>query len=456
MRNLVSAITATDTRFNGDTPLIWLDTLCCPAKDGAGKQKAIEKIRLVYKQAAHVLVLDSGLMAYEVEHQDISEQLFRIFTSSWMRRLWTLQEGALAPSLFFQFADQAISLGNLGMALLRTQKISMRHRAMRADVVREINGLGSFFTPDNPPTLTLLDDSLKFRSVSVASDEPLCIGTLLSLDLNEILAVKVKDDRMQKIWELLSGKLGGIPSQIIFFEEARINSPGWKWAPKSLLQMRKGIHDLSSRMIRWADPQLGTITPRGLLVRYPAYRIKALRDYGDGKPRNPWPGFARIPESYIYFRDAETGNWFRISDKGYAFLNTKWTTEEERLAYNKLGLFPLHEMVETDTSVVIVRAVGDILEGIFASVVEDSATPGEGIPVRTARFIMVQPLKAEDGYIYDTVRRLAMDLRRDVLTDEHLRLYDRLVGESKSDGEELKGILGEHVEYVPSQFDLNV
>jgi hypothetical protein len=29
---------------NTEVPLIWLDTLCCPAKDGDGKKKGIEKI----------------------------------------------------------------------------------------------------------------------------------------------------------------------------------------------------------------------------------------------------------------------------------------------------------------------------------------------------------------------------------------------------------------------------
>lgn len=58
-------------------PLIWLDTLCCPAEEGEGKNVGIEKIRLVYREASSVLVLDSGLMAFDAKPQDISEQLVR-------------------------------------------------------------------------------------------------------------------------------------------------------------------------------------------------------------------------------------------------------------------------------------------------------------------------------------------------------------------------------------------
>ena len=281
-------------------PLIWLDTLCCPAADGWAKQKAIEKIRLVYRKAKHVLVLDAGLMAYEADPQDISEQLARVFTSSWMRRLWTLQEGALAQSLFFRFSDKAISLADIGNSILKKSQTSTRHRVILMDFLKEFLGVGSFFNSGNdvPPTLTLLDDSLKHRSVSVLTDEPLCIGTLMSLDLAKILAVSPKEARMQKLWDLIALKHGGIPSQIIFFEEPRIKSPGYGWAPQSFLEMGRGIHDLSSRVVRWNDPRLAPITPKGLRVNYSGYTITTFDDYRDSKPRNPFPGFQRIPESY--------------------------------------------------------------------------------------------------------------------------------------------------------------
>jgi len=54
------------------------------------KNTALQKIRDVYQSARHVLVLDASLEAYKVEEMTIVEKLARIYTSSWLRRLWTL------------------------------------------------------------------------------------------------------------------------------------------------------------------------------------------------------------------------------------------------------------------------------------------------------------------------------------------------------------------------------
>jgi len=78
LRDRVSALISTDESFSKN-PLIWLDTLCCPAEDGESKQLAIKKLRLVYHQATHVLVLDSGLMAYGAQTQDVSEKIVRAY-----------------------------------------------------------------------------------------------------------------------------------------------------------------------------------------------------------------------------------------------------------------------------------------------------------------------------------------------------------------------------------------
>jgi hypothetical protein len=217
----------TDAEREG--PLIWLDTLCCPAKNGLGKQIAIEKIRLVYQRAKHVLVLDAGLMAYEARAQDATEVLVRIFTSSWMRRLWTLQEGALAKSLYFQFADIAQSLMGT-IASVHSMKGNMTYRAVFEDAFAEVLGLVRFFNsrenglsePSAIDLLKLLDRALQFRSVSVASDEPLCIGTLMGMDLSPILQLKTQEDRMRKVWDLMAVRNAGIPAQVLYLEEERL------------------------------------------------------------------------------------------------------------------------------------------------------------------------------------------------------------------------------------------
>jgi hypothetical protein len=417
-----------------ENPLIWLDTLCCPAQEGVGKKTAIEKIRLVYRQAQHVLVLDAGLMSYESKSQKWPETMVRIFTSSWMRRLWTLQEGALAHTLFFQFADDSVSFNGLFRQAM-DMRGSMRHSVVWDDFVKEYAGLISFFAPsvsapagDNPE-LSTLDGALMFRSVSVATDEPLCIGTLMSLDLHEILQVEPKENRMQKVWELIALKKGGIPSEIIFFEEERIQAPGWGWAPQSLLPAKRGLQKPVTRPLRWKLERMGKIDPRGLRVQYPGYRIIKREEYGDGRPSNPWPGMPRLSENWLQFRDANTKRWHRIADNKLAVLSMGWTTEEQRHEYNKLGLFPLHDLADSRRSVLVMNPRETANEAVFATIINEE----EGIAVKTERQAIVKELDVEEGYIFDVIERLALQLRRDEMTDHHLGVYSKLIDGHKAD-----------------------
>jgi hypothetical protein len=423
---------------NTEVPLIWLDTLCCPAKDGDGKKKGIEKIYNVYQRAEHVLVLDSGLMSYAVQHQDISEQAVRIFTSNWVRRLWTLQEGALANSLYFQFADRAVSALELYSAFPAVMVVSLQHQALCMDFAQEFWNLRDFFHgPNSRPgnnnssrQLGNLDRSLQFRGVSVPTDEPLCIGALMSLDLAAIVNVEPKEDRMQMVWQLLANCMGGLPAQIIFFEEHKINAAGWRWAPRSLLQVEKGIFPPETRVIRWVETQLGKPTPRGLRVSYSGYRI-TIQQYDDRRPRNPWPGFPRISEAYMHFKDVQTGQWYYVGDKIYTLMTQNWTDDEQGREYNKRGLFPLHDLADTGDSLIICNSTS--IDAIFTSPNTSSFSEpieADGLYVTAKRQIIMKPLDEDDGYISNTICKLALRLRNDIMTDTHIGTFKRLDRES--------------------------
>jgi hypothetical protein len=103
----------------------------------------------------------------------------------------------------------------------------MIYRAVFEDAFAELLRLIRFFNsrenslsePSAIDLLKLLDRALQFRSVSVASDEPLCIGTLMGMDLNVILQSKTQEDRMRKVWELIAAQNAGIPVQVLYLEE---------------------------------------------------------------------------------------------------------------------------------------------------------------------------------------------------------------------------------------------
>lgn len=81
------------------SPYFWIDKICCPVGPSEDKTLAMRKMRGTYEQAESTLVIHSDLLNQSMPECSALEILFRIFTSSWMRRLWTLQEGALAGHL---------------------------------------------------------------------------------------------------------------------------------------------------------------------------------------------------------------------------------------------------------------------------------------------------------------------------------------------------------------------
>ena len=52
--------------------------------------------------------------------------------------------------------------------------------------------------------LSILDRAFNDRAVTVPSDEPLCIMTLLSLDSKPIVTVDTAEDRMQQVWKQIA------------------------------------------------------------------------------------------------------------------------------------------------------------------------------------------------------------------------------------------------------------
>ncbi|XWW93971.1 hypothetical protein V2A60_001910 [Cordyceps javanica] len=116
---------------------IWVDTICCPV-ELEGKAIALERIADVYKNSAHVLILDSSLTCLNTTTSDLAEMLLRTFScSAWMRRLWTLQEAILPKSLCIQFQDKAASASDLMRDLYLAGMNDMRFLRIWHDLLNE-------------------------------------------------------------------------------------------------------------------------------------------------------------------------------------------------------------------------------------------------------------------------------------------------------------------------------
>ena len=76
---------------------LWIDTLCCPVSCSRDeKRRALERMTDVYREAAHVLVLNKSIAPFGWEVDGTAagsaETCLRILgMATWMRRLWTLQ-----------------------------------------------------------------------------------------------------------------------------------------------------------------------------------------------------------------------------------------------------------------------------------------------------------------------------------------------------------------------------
>ena len=83
-----------------------MDTLCIPVQEDLDdlRKLCISKMRYIYSAANAVLVLESSMQSMPSTTSIVDKNL-KIYTSKWLHRLWTYQEGALAKQLFFQFED---------------------------------------------------------------------------------------------------------------------------------------------------------------------------------------------------------------------------------------------------------------------------------------------------------------------------------------------------------------
>lgn len=248
-------------------PYLWLDTLCCPTEPEA-KKIAMARMHQTYLEAAHVLVLESSLA--NTRHLPLSplEVFARICTSAWMYRAWTLQEAFLAKKLRVQFSDGAVELGQLidlvitanGPASSLNIVLPLVHKAIELRFVPDKHDSGDLFN---------LATALKHRDLSQAEDEPLCIAAFLGLNFGEI--AEKPTGRMEHLWSSIDRTRKMISRNIIFYVGPRLTTPGYRWAPRTMLH----INDQSPFYLSSETPR-ADVTRQGLLLSCAAVPIWAV------------------------------------------------------------------------------------------------------------------------------------------------------------------------------------
>ena len=304
--------------------LLWCDTLCCPVVSLKGKKLALRQMYRTYNEASVVLVLDRGLVSNRVGGMRVDEACLRIATSRWMTRLWTLQEGALPAKtnkLWFQFTKRALSYGTLYDHLVKVSTTDIQRRSVVTSVMSRFHSFNILLdargSGNRGVRLGDVMDGLTYRSVTVPSDEPLIIATLLGFDLNIILESEVAVERMKTLWGIIGTSPCGVSKHILFHMGPRINERGLRWALQSLLSV-----DRYFAMRRTVEPKdQGVLATdgnvKGLLVGFAGFRI-SIAEPAKGLPEN-LTRFNSIPSNHddrhrLPLKDCQ-GRWYLLDHR---------------------------------------------------------------------------------------------------------------------------------------------
>ncbi|MCJ1401535.1 hypothetical protein MMC11_004751 [Xylographa trunciseda] len=370
------------------------DDMFSPAES---KALAIELLEYTYQKASYVLVLDGGIVVCDYTEIPVYEALARIFTSAWLQRVWTLQEGVLAQDrLWFQFKDQPVNL----KALMYTRFVrNITIQSFLNDTVAQYRIMCMSFLQDKKLSettpnyanmggdLLALDRALRHRSVTVDADEAICICTLLQLSAQDIARLPAEvEARMSEVWRLVPENTTVYRSEFSF--------------SASLGLRRKDL-----------DPKLGAVTEFGLLVKWPGFKLNP-KDFNDLPVRNPWKALPRLRESRVMFK-SEDGTRYQFSSKEHTTGNPTYKHAE--------GTFPLHEIIERGNCYLILAEDGLFDKENFKGLgilgnVTSSSNDGRILYFEAAEQVLVFTTSEKERLILDTAERLAHQLRREPLT----------------------------------------
>ncbi|OHE99767.1 HET domain-containing protein [Colletotrichum orchidophilum] len=285
---------------------IWIDTMCCPATPGYGKNLCLSMMREIYSNAYVVMVRSAVLEAMELGDivrepaKGVMDVAAQVYLSPYMRRMWTLQEAVLAGAsrargigdrLCLSFADGILTLESIIILLKQAppQEALLAYRFMAEfrDLSTHMWQFGD--DDDGKPMkhnlkgfdffMNMLTVALKYRNVTVASDEVICLATLLNLRINSTRGVvpligqgETPEEGMCELWRRLQALGGSLPSDLIFSCVPRVQEPGFRWAPGTLVQYAKH----GSLYVSHSSAYPTEITDKGLHVRLPGARLTSL------------------------------------------------------------------------------------------------------------------------------------------------------------------------------------
>jgi hypothetical protein len=298
---------AVSADFNGSPRHFWLDTLSVPVGDSKKmndlRHLCIRKMASIYKGAAAVLVLSSTIRKVATTDSD-AERGLAFYLANWNSRLWTFQEGMLAEKLLLQFSDKVLAYDEMAYpqistSIARGHCVTFPGRAF-GGTMGGFNALRDFlrdglFAKLGPREgrrgpLAPIVLEVQFRSTSKRSDETICVGTLIRLQIKRLQDVgetvreeyrqrglqlaKIPDHELaERRMELFWSMVRVFPREVIFNTHRRLAKEGFRWAPASLLGIpRRGFarNAEGSSAIFDKEHHCLSFTGPGILIHVPA------------------------------------------------------------------------------------------------------------------------------------------------------------------------------------------
>ncbi|KAK6359870.1 hypothetical protein TWF696_000999 [Orbilia brochopaga] len=268
---------------------IWADTMCVPLEKEYRKL-AIKNMNQVYRQARYVMVLDASIAQHDFRSDE--ELMARVVLSTWMRRVWTLQEAILgleklAICLKDQVVDHTDAVERLRLVVNDGDRSVVNGMLegvaiLGDDSFQGLNGAVDTleFTKNSGPfKLSNIDSSrsskqlqekqyqiflenlwtlIGRRATTKEEDRVLVACNILFKDVTKVLK---GDGHTGRLIGLL-GQLEDVPAGTIFRYGERCPVDGYRWACHVFKLSAWGKFDFDNP---------GRVTPQGLLVRFSGF-----------------------------------------------------------------------------------------------------------------------------------------------------------------------------------------
>ncbi|KAK6345372.1 hypothetical protein TWF718_007289 [Orbilia javanica] len=266
---------------------LWTDTLCVPLENEYRKL-AIKTMNQVYRQARYVMILDASIAYHDFSTDE--ELMGRIVLSTWMRRVWTLQEAIIGmEKLAICTQDQVVDHVDV-VERLRVE-VNEGNRSLIGGVLESVAILGDDgFAGLNGAVAIMeftskgskiLDGGKNYkekeleqeqfvlfmehlwtligrRATTKEEDRVLVACNIMYKDVGKVLKGKGHTGRMTALLD----QLDEVPAGAIFKSGERVPIDGYRWACHNFKLSAWGRFDLQNP---------GIVTPQGLLVKFAGY-----------------------------------------------------------------------------------------------------------------------------------------------------------------------------------------